>query len=71
MRTLASGLSVLLAGVLGACHSGVDHPFDLVLTGGRVIDPESRLDAVRNIGIRDGTITAITEADLAGGSGNR
>ena len=62
MRTLLRGLSVLLAGVIGACHSGVDHPFDLVLTGGRVIDPES----VRNVGIRDGTITAITEADIAG-----
>jgi predicted amidohydrolase len=28
--------------------------FDLVLEGGRVMDPETGLDAVRNVGIRDG-----------------
>ena len=27
-------------------------PFDLVITGGRVIDPETGLDAVRNVGIK-------------------
>ena len=56
MKSLTTALSVLLIGVLGGCHSGVDHPFDLVLTGGRVIDPESGLDAVRNVGIRDGRV---------------
>ena len=25
--------------------------FDIVLTGGRVIDPETKLDAIRNVGI--------------------
>jgi len=30
--------------------------FDLVLEGGRVMDPETGLDAVRNVGIRDGKI---------------
>lgn len=32
---------------------------DLVLTGARVIDPESGLDAVRAVGITDGTIVSV------------
>jgi len=34
---------------------------DLVLTGARVIDPETGLDGVRAVGITGGTITAVTE----------
>ena len=30
--------------------------FDIVLEGGRVIDPETNLDAVRNVGIKKGRI---------------
>jgi N-acyl-D-aspartate/D-glutamate deacylase len=40
--------------------------YDLVLEGGRVIDPETRLDAVRNVGIRDGKIASISTAALSG-----
>jgi adenine deaminase len=35
--------------------------FDVVVLNGRVIDPETKLDAVRNIGINNGTISIITE----------
>jgi N-acyl-D-aspartate/D-glutamate deacylase len=42
--------------------------YDVVIVNGRVIDPESRLDAVRNIGISGGTIRAITTAKLNGGT---
>ena len=41
-----------------------DEPFDVVLAGGRVIDPETGLDAIRNIGIHDGKIVSITESEL-------
>ena len=41
-------------------------PYDLVVTGGRVMDPESKLDAVRNIGIRDGKVVAIRSTPLSG-----
>jgi len=41
-------------------------PYDLVLSGGRVIDPETGFDAVRNIGIVEDRIAAITEASLEG-----
>src|SRR5215470_17470850 len=40
--------------------------FDLVLEGGRVIDPETGLDAVRNVGIRDGKIVRISADPLSG-----
>ena len=36
----------------------------LVIKGGRVIDPESGLDAIRNVGVTGGRIEAITDADL-------
>ena len=41
-------------------------PLDLVISGGRVMDPESGLDAVRNVGIRDGKIVEISEKPLQG-----
>ena len=40
--------------------------FDIVLVGGRVLDPESGLDAVRNVGIRNGKVAAITTGPLRG-----
>ncbi len=40
--------------------------YDLVLDGGRVMDPESGLDAVRNVGVRDGKIVRITPEALSG-----
>jgi N-acyl-D-aspartate/D-glutamate deacylase len=40
--------------------------YDLVISGGRVMDPESKLDAVRNVGIRDGKIAAISISPLSG-----
>ncbi|MCE2559073.1 MAG: hypothetical protein J4F98_10795, partial [Acidobacteria bacterium] len=39
--------------------------FDIVFQGARVIDPERRLDEIRNVGIRGDTITALTEEPLA------
>ncbi len=40
--------------------------YDVVIRGGRVIDPESRLDSVRNVGIRGGRIAAISRGPLRG-----
>jgi N-acyl-D-aspartate/D-glutamate deacylase len=40
--------------------------YDLVLAGGRVMDPETGLDAVRNVGIRDGKIVRISSETLSG-----
>jgi N-acyl-D-aspartate/D-glutamate deacylase len=41
-------------------------PYDLVLQGGRVMDPQSGLDAVRNIGITGGTIAIVSSERLNG-----
>lgn len=40
--------------------------FDIVLANGRVMDPESNLDAVRYVGIRNGKIAAISARPLRG-----
>jgi len=38
--------------------------YDLVIEGGRIIDPASGLDAVRNVGISGGSIRAVSEDRL-------
>jgi len=45
---------------------GAAETYDIVIVNGRVIDPESNLDGVRNLGISGGTIRAITETQLTG-----
>jgi N-acyl-D-aspartate/D-glutamate deacylase len=40
--------------------------FDLVIEGGRVMDPETGLDGVRNLGISGGQIARISDAALSG-----
>jgi N-acyl-D-aspartate/D-glutamate deacylase len=60
----------LLGGALGiSAGSGASNgaeTYDLVITHGRVMDPESGLDADRNIGIRAGKILAISSEPLEG-----
>lgn len=40
--------------------------YDLVILNGKVMDPESGLNAVRSVGIRGGKIAAISESPLTG-----
>src|SRR5580693_8209516 len=40
--------------------------YDLVIEGGRVLDPETGLDGVRNVGVRDGKIVRVTSEALSG-----
>src|SRR5574341_1837005 len=40
---------------------------DLVLRGGRVIDPETGLDGVRDVAVFGGRVTAVSEQPLPGG----
>ena len=35
-------------------------PLDIVFVGGRVLDPETNLDAIRAVGIKDGRIASVT-----------
>ena len=46
--------------------SSANQVYDIVILNGRVIDPETRLDAVRNIGVSGATIKAITTSALSG-----
>jgi len=67
-RTIFYSIVGFMTIALVACaspESAVDR-YDLVVQGGRVMDPESGLDAVRNLGILDGRIEAISENTLAG-----
>jgi N-acyl-D-aspartate/D-glutamate deacylase len=63
LKTLAALL--LLAGVAGPAVAQ-EATYDLVLARGRVIDPETGLDAVRYVGINGGTIAAISSQPLKG-----
>jgi N-acyl-D-aspartate/D-glutamate deacylase len=40
--------------------------YDLVIQGGRVMDPESGLDAIRHVGIRGGVVAAVAGRPLTG-----
>jgi len=63
MRLLLSGLAACVAvAPLGAQRA----MYDRVILNGRVMDPESGLDAPRNIGIRGGTIAVISAGRLSG-----
>jgi N-acyl-D-aspartate/D-glutamate deacylase len=62
MRNLFFILSLLAV----ATTLVVAQQYDLVLEGGRVMDPETSLDAVRNVGIRDGRIARISAVPLSG-----
>jgi N-acyl-D-aspartate/D-glutamate deacylase len=61
---------VLLGAAVGmSARNGASNAaetYDLVIANGRVMDPESGLDAVRNVGIRSGKIAAISAGPLAG-----
>lgn len=52
--------------VLSLVHCSKPTHYDLVIANGRVMDPESGLDAIRNIGIQGETIAEISEQELSG-----
>lgn len=58
-------LAVWMGAALAVVGCGGER-YDLVVANGRVMDPESGLDAVRHVGIRDGQIAAVSEAPLDG-----
>ena len=55
---IATGVLLLVA-----CGQA-PQPYDVAMNNGRLIDPESRLDAVRSVGIRAGKIAAISQTPL-------
>ncbi len=60
-------LSAIAVGILVAGAGYADDPlFDVVIEHGRVMDPESGLDAVRSIGIAEGVVRMISGRPLRG-----
>ncbi|MDX6751145.1 amidohydrolase family protein [Geminicoccaceae bacterium 1502E] len=51
---------------MGSTVARAEAAYDLVIAGGRTIDPESGLDAPRHVGIKDGKIVAVSETPLVG-----
>jgi N-acyl-D-aspartate/D-glutamate deacylase len=67
-KTKSSLRALLLCGLCVRSFVTVAQPptFDLVIRGGRVIDPETNLDAVRDVGISGGRIAAVSADTLTG-----
>jgi N-acyl-D-aspartate/D-glutamate deacylase len=63
MRRLVFSLCLLL---FSTSVVVAQEQYDLVLEGGRVIDPETGLDGVRNVGIREGKIGRVATEALSG-----
>jgi N-acyl-D-aspartate/D-glutamate deacylase len=61
---LICSLAILIP--LRAQNSQAPATYDVVIANGRVMDPESGLNAIRNVGIIAGKIRAISEAPLTG-----
>lgn len=61
---LQAVLVLTLAGC--AAPEGDSDSYETVLQGGRVIDPETGLDGISNVGIRSGQIVAISEEPMYG-----
>jgi hypothetical protein len=57
--------ALLLGVILARPTTAQERDLDVVLAGGRVMDPESGLDAVRDVGVRGDRIVALSEQSLA------
>lgn len=72
--TLASRLAwlglIVMSGAAASCSTAPDskapETYDVVINNGRVMDPETNFDGVRNVGIKDGKIVAITQQTISG-----
>ena len=62
---LVTGMA-LAFGLLAVAHVNAAQDYDLVILNGRVMDPETEYDAVANVGVKDGRITAVTQDKISG-----
>ena len=63
-----TGIKALFLGVLLTAQSLVvgAESYDIVINNGRVMDPETKFDEVRNVGIKDGKIAKMTKKSIVG-----
>ncbi|MEW5975436.1 MAG: amidohydrolase/deacetylase family metallohydrolase [Acidobacteriota bacterium] len=59
MAHLRQAIRAYLAVLIATTGAAAQPKYDLLLQGGHVVDPKSRLSAVRDVAIRDGRIEAI------------
>ena len=57
---------LLIMGTVNDLFAQQSIQYDIVLAGGRVIDPETKLDGIRNIGILNNRIAQISAESLQG-----
>lgn len=63
---MVKALVVLAVWAAALSPAALGQGYDIVLNHGRVIDPESGLDAVRHVGVREGRIETVSETPLEG-----
>jgi N-acyl-D-aspartate/D-glutamate deacylase len=70
LRSTVLAVVLLIGAAAGfrawAVRVAAEESFDVVVANGRVMDPESGLDAVRNVGMRGGKVVAVSERTLTG-----
>lgn len=63
-------ITLILAGLISVVfivpRTMAASTYDLVILNGRVMDPETMFDAVRNVGVKDGKIAVITKDKIKG-----
>ena len=59
-RISGLGIALLITLALGTGSAAAAQRYDIVIEGGRVMDPQTGLDAVRNVGIARGRSFAST-----------
>jgi len=62
----AIGILIAIGILWSGPPSAAQEPYDIVIANGRVMDPETGLDAVRNVGINGLSVVAISERPLRG-----
>jgi N-acyl-D-aspartate/D-glutamate deacylase len=66
---VAAALAFVSFGLLAsvpAARAVAQQPYDVVITGGRVVDPETGFDGVANVGVQGGRIVAVSEESMTG-----
>ncbi len=59
-----TGRSLFL--LLACCAPALAQTYDIVIAHGRVMDPATNLDAVRNVGIKGGKVAIVTVQEITG-----
>jgi N-acyl-D-glutamate deacylase len=63
---IRTSIHILLTTSLLTVSSAFAQDYDIAILNGRVMDPETNFDGVRNVGVKDGKIVAITEDAIKG-----